>query len=119
MRPFGASVPPATDATLIALERQFNAVSKELLAVERLYDDRKRYQSHLSPAPEQSTKNARSKENTGDEDLTHQIEMILTRLDPIEQAIMQTQACTIGAERESPSCGPCDVPVLGKLHRST
>jgi hypothetical protein len=68
---FGA--PVAADAALIALERQFKAVFSELLAMERL-----------------------CAENPRNEALTRQIEMVLTRLAPIEQAIMQTQARTIG-----------------------
>ena len=71
---FEASAPSAADAALIALELQFNAISAELLGLERLRSNR---------------------ENTCDEVVTRQIEMILTRLDPIERAIMQTQACTI------------------------
>jgi hypothetical protein len=93
--PFGVSATSAVDAdaALIALERQFNAISTELLALGRLRDDRKRYQ--VAQAPEQSTKKPRGEEHTYDEVVTRQIETILARLDPIERAIMQTQACTI------------------------
>ncbi|WP_407156551.1 hypothetical protein [Bradyrhizobium sp. STM 3557] len=74
-----ALVPPAADAALIALERQFSAAFAELLALERLRNDR----------------NPPGGKSTSDEFVTRQIEMILARLDPIERAIMQTQARTI------------------------
>lgn len=92
---FQTSVSPAADATLILLEQQFHAISAELLSVERLCGDRRECQSRFPHAPKYSRKSASSEENTPDEALTRQIEMILARLDPIEQAIMQTQARTI------------------------
>jgi hypothetical protein len=94
---FGASTPsaPDADAALIALEQQFDTISAELLALERLRDDRTRYQDPAIQALEQSTKEPRGRDHACDEVVTRQIETILTRLDPVERAIMQTQACTI------------------------
>ena len=83
------------DAALIALEQQFNAISAELLALGRLRHDRKRYQGPDTQAPEQSTKEPCGGEHTCDEIVTRRIETVLARLDPIERAIMQTQAGTI------------------------
>jgi hypothetical protein len=83
------------DAALIALEQQFNATYAELLALEQLRHDRKRYQGPAAQAPEQSTNEPRGEEHTCDEAVTRQIETVLARLEPIERAIMQTQACTI------------------------
>jgi hypothetical protein len=50
-----ATSPREGDSRLLALERQFNAISAELLALERLRHDQKRYQSSATQAPEQST----------------------------------------------------------------
>jgi hypothetical protein len=93
---FGVSAPSAADADapLIALEQQFNTISTELLALERLRDDLWRYRDPATQAPEQSTKPPRGGERANAE-VTRQIETILARLDPIERAIIHTQACTI------------------------
>jgi hypothetical protein len=95
--PFRASAVSATDAdaVLLALEREFNAISGELLALERLRHDRKTYQRPAVQAPEQATKEPQGEEHTCDELVSRQIERVLARLDPIERAIMQTQARTI------------------------
>jgi hypothetical protein len=90
-----------SDSRLLALERQFNAISGELLALERVRHDRKIFQRPAAQAPEQAMMEPRGEEHTCDEDVTRQIESVLARLDPIERAIMQTQARTIaglGAE---------------------
>ena len=90
--PFGASAGFAAEAdvALLALERRFNAISAELRALERLRHDRKTYQRPVAQAPEQVTM-----EPCGEEVVTRQIETVLASLDPIERAIMQTQARTI------------------------
>jgi hypothetical protein len=89
------SAPPSLegDTRLLALERQFNTISAELLALERLRN-RRRHQ-RAAQGSEQSTEKTRLEEHTCDEVVTRQIETVLARLDPIERAIMQTQACTI------------------------
>jgi hypothetical protein len=94
--PFGMSAASASDAdaVLLALERRFNAISAELVALDRLRRD-KRYPGPAAQAPEQSTKEPRDGEYVSDEVVNRQIETVLARLDPIERAIMQTQACTI------------------------
>ncbi|MGJ4973251.1 hypothetical protein ACQR1N_32835 [Bradyrhizobium sp. HKCCYLRH1073] len=81
-----ATAPYDSDAALIALGQQFNAISTELLALERLRGNQEAAQ-HSG-----QTLNG---ETACDEIAVRQIEMILTRLDPIERAIMQTPACTI------------------------
>jgi hypothetical protein len=92
----GSATPPLEeDSRLLALERQFDAVSAELLTLERLRHDRNGYRSPLVQPPGQSAQAQRGGEHTCDEVVTRQIETVLTRLDPIERAIMQTQACTI------------------------
>lgn len=95
-RSAGSGPPPLeNDSRLLALERQFTAVSAELLALEQLRQDRKTYQHPAAQTPEQATKEPRAKEHTYDEIVTRQIERVLARLDPIERAIMQTEARTI------------------------
>jgi hypothetical protein len=95
--PFGASAVSAADAdaALLALERRFNAISAELLALGRLRHHRKTYQRPAAQAPEQATKEPRGEEHICDDVVTRQIETVLASLDPIERAIMQTQARTI------------------------
>ncbi|NPV22115.1 hypothetical protein [Bradyrhizobium aeschynomenes] len=93
--PLNGPASSASDAALIALELQFNAISAELLSLEQLRDDRTRCLDSALEGPGQLLKRPGSQSNTSDESITSQIEMVLTRLDPIERAIMQTQACTI------------------------
>jgi len=95
--PFGVSAASAADADagLLALERRFNGIFAELLALDRLRRDRKRYQGSAAQAPQQSTKEPGDGEYICDEVVTRQIETVLASLDPIERAIMRTQACTI------------------------
>ena len=57
-----------SDAALVALEKRFNVLTIEL---------------------------DRDRGEVGQEALTKEVESILTRLDPIERAIMETPACTI------------------------
>jgi hypothetical protein len=90
-----ATASPADDSPLLALEKQFNAISAELLAVERSRRDQKRYPSPTAHPPERSTIESRVGEHSFDEVVTQQIESVLARLYPIERAIMQTPACTI------------------------
>jgi hypothetical protein len=90
-----ATASPADDSPLLSLEKQFNAISAELLAVVQLCRDQKRYQGPAASPPEQSTIESRVGEHTYDEGVTQQIESVLARLQPIERAIMQTPACTI------------------------
>ena len=88
-----ATTSSAEDSSLLALEKQFNIISEELLVVERSRHDRKRCQSPA--AQPRSTFDSRVGEHTCDELVTQQIESVLTRLYPIEWAIMQTPASTI------------------------
>jgi hypothetical protein len=90
-----ATAPPADDSPLLALEKQFNAISAELLAMERLCRHQKRYQGPAAQPPEQLTIESRVGEHTYDEGVTQQIESVLARLQPIELAIMRTPAYTI------------------------
>jgi hypothetical protein len=91
-----SAIPPLEDdSRLIALETQFNTISAELLALERLRHDQRRYQATAAEGSEQSTGETRLEEHAFDELVTRQIEPILARLYPIERAIMQTPACTI------------------------
>jgi hypothetical protein len=79
------------DSPLLALEKQFNAITAELLAVKRLRRHQKR-----NPGPaEQSTIEPCVEEHTHDAVMTEQIESGLARLHPIERAIMQTPARTM------------------------
>jgi hypothetical protein len=87
--------PTEDDSRLLALERQFNAISAELLALDRLRHDQRRLQGAVTQHPEQSTGETSLEEYTCDEAVTRRIEPILARLYPIERAIMQTQARTI------------------------
>jgi hypothetical protein len=91
-----ATTSPPGDSPLLALEQQFNAITAELLVVERLRSDKKRSHGPSAQPYEQTTIESRVEEHTYDEVVTQQIiESILARLYPIERAIMQTPACTI------------------------
>jgi hypothetical protein len=86
---------------LLVLEKQFNAISAELLAMQRLRSNQNRYRSPAAHPPEQATietgVGTGVGEHTFDEFATQRIESILARLYPIEQTIMRTPACTIAA----------------------
>ncbi len=90
-----ATASPGDDSPLLALEKQFNAISAELLAVERLHRDQKSYHGPAAQSPERSTIESCAGEHTHDEVMTEQIESVLARLHPIERAIMQTPARTM------------------------
>jgi hypothetical protein len=94
--PFGISAAFATDAdaALIALEQQFNAISAELLTLQQLSSDAGRCRSAEHP-PEPVHIEAYAQKQNHDKVGTGRIEAILTRLDPIERAIMATPASTI------------------------
>jgi hypothetical protein len=83
------------DSSLLALETQFDVISAELLAVERLRHDPERCQSPKLEPPGQSASDSHFGERTNDELVTQQIESILARLYPIERAIIRTPARTI------------------------
>ena len=83
------------DSRLLALERQFNAISAELLALDRLRHDQRRRQGAAAQRPEHSAEETSFEERTCDEAVTRRVEPILARLYPIERAIMWTQAHTI------------------------
>jgi hypothetical protein len=70
---------------------QFNAISAELLAVERLRRDQERNRGTAA----RSTIGSCVGEHTHDAFMTEQVESVLARLHPIERAIMQTPAHTI------------------------
>ena len=78
------------DAALLALEKRFNALAAELAIVQR---------ANCEPGVSRSLRSFDRKiehlDEEGCEALTRQVEPILTRLYPIERAIMQTPACTI------------------------
>jgi hypothetical protein len=72
--------PAGEDSTLLALERQFNEITADLLTAQRANE----------------VLVARSIPRRYDNGVnTKQVEAILERLYPIERAIMQTPACTI------------------------
>src|SRR5882724_11140198 len=112
----GTTASSADDSPLLALERQFNTISGELLAVQQLRRNQNRSHSPAAHSPEQATIEP-GVEHTFDELATRRIESILVRLDPIERAIMETSvhACWIG--RESTPRSQCAVPVLGNAYR--
>ena len=85
----------AGDSSLLALETQFDVISAELLAIERLRHDPERCQSPKSELPGHSASDSHFGEHTSDGFVTQRIELILARLYPIERAIMQTPAHTI------------------------
>jgi hypothetical protein len=86
---------PVDDSPLLALEKQFNATLSELLALERLAHNQKRYRSPAARLPVQSTIDSYVGCFSFDENATQQLESVLARLYPIECAIMQTPARTI------------------------
>jgi hypothetical protein len=86
--PSGVAAAFAADAALIALERQFNVISAELLDLQQLCSDPRCHRS-AERSPEPLLVEACVQKQTG------QMEAILTRLDPIERAIMATPARTI------------------------
>jgi hypothetical protein len=90
-----ATTPLENDSRLLALEQQFNAISAELLALERLRHGQRKRQVADAQGSEQSTVGTRLEEHASDESVTCRIEPVLARLYPIERAIMQTPACTI------------------------
>jgi hypothetical protein len=90
-----ATASPGDDSPLLALEKQFNAIIAELLAVERLFRDQKRNPGPAARSPERSTIESCVGEHTHDAVMTEQIDSVLARLHPIERAIMQTPARTM------------------------
>ena len=90
-----ATASPGDDSPLLALEKQFNAITAELLALERLCRDQKRNRGPTARSPEGSTIASCVGEHTHDAVMTEQIESVLARLHPIERAIMQTPARTM------------------------
>jgi hypothetical protein len=92
----GSAPPPLeNDSRLLALEGQFNTISAELLALERLRHAQRKRQGAAAQESEQSTEETRLEEHACDEAVTRRIEPVLARLYPIERAIMRTPACTI------------------------
>jgi hypothetical protein len=87
------TTPEADDSALLALEKQFNVISSELLAVQSSSGDRGKCVG--APLAGRSTADSRVERHNDDELETQQIESILARLSPIERAIMQTPARTI------------------------
>jgi hypothetical protein len=85
---------PEADSPLLALELQFDALSAQLHALESTRRDRKRSQPAAAES-EQSQGNTHLDEQFSDEAATCRIEEVLAHLYPIEQAIVQTRACTI------------------------
>lgn len=94
--PVGVSAASAADAdaALIALEQQFNAISAELVALQQLSSDAG-WRGSAERPPEPVHMEAYAQKQTHDKVGTARIEAILTRLDPIERAIMAAPACTI------------------------
>jgi hypothetical protein len=87
------ALPPADDdAGILTLEMQFNALLMELLAAQKASGE-------LATCPDQHSlvQNSVQAVNAGTdhEARTRQVEAILARLSPIEQAIMATPALTI------------------------
>ena len=90
-----ATASSGDDSPLLALEKQFNAITAELLALERLCRDQKRNRGPTARSPEGSTIASCVGEHTHDAVMTEQIESVLARLHPVERAIMQTPARTM------------------------
>ncbi|MGA7807540.1 hypothetical protein [Bradyrhizobium sp.] len=90
-----ATASPGDDSPLLVLEKQFNTISAELFAIERLRRDQKRNHGPAGQSPERSTIESCVEEQTHDAVMTEQIESVLARLHPIERAIMQTPAHTM------------------------
>lgn len=76
------------DSTLLALERQFDAITADLLAV---HNELAACSASQACGQRTDEAPARCNEETG----AKRVEAILARLAPIEQAIMQMPACTI------------------------
>jgi hypothetical protein len=101
--------PTGDDSALLALERQFNEAAADLVAAQRASDalaacsaSRSSDQStsgELATCPDQHSLVQDSVQavsaGTDHEAQTRQVEAILARLSPIEQAIMATPALTI------------------------
>ena len=83
--------PTADDSALLALERQFNEVAADLVAAQRASDALAACSASRSSDQCSEWPRARANDETG----TTQVEAILARLSPIEQAIMATPAVTI------------------------
>ena len=90
-----ATASSVDDSPLLALEKQFDAISAELLAVQRLRRNQNRSRTPAAHPPEEATIESGVGEHTFDEFATQRIESVLARLYPIEQAIMRTPASTI------------------------
>jgi hypothetical protein len=88
------TTPEADDSPLLALERRFNIISAELLAVQSAGGHPGRYRPTQPPGRLIAETRVEA-HNHYDEVATQQIEAILARLSPIERAIMQTPARTI------------------------
>jgi hypothetical protein len=79
------------DAALLALEKRFNVLAAELATIQRANRE-----PGVSAGPRSFDRGVEHpREEVGCEALTRQVEAILARLYPIEQAIMQTPASTI------------------------
>ena len=86
-----AAKPEDDDARLFVLEGQLNYLVNELIAAQKAGEE-----SSIHPDPQSLVKNSISADaESNNEATTKQIEAILARLYPIEQAIMQTPARTI------------------------
>jgi hypothetical protein len=83
--------PAGDDSTLLALERQFNEIAADLLAAQCANDEMAACSAQRSSGQSTERPRARSDDEAG----MKQVEAILARLYPIEQAIMHTPACTI------------------------
>jgi hypothetical protein len=87
------TTPEADDSPLLALEKQFDVISAELLAAKSAGAHRARRPAQ--PPGRLIADRPVGAHNHYDEVATQQIEAILARLSPIERAIMQTPAHTI------------------------
>jgi hypothetical protein len=83
--------PANDDSALLTLERQFNEVAADLLAVQRVRGELAACSVSRSSEPRSELLRQESSEEVS----TRQVETILARLDPIERAIMATPARTI------------------------
>jgi hypothetical protein len=86
--------PKSGDGALLALEKQFNAIAGELLTFQRECNERMVTRS-AEQSPDQGAVHQQVCNRSDDEAAMRQTEAILTRLDPIERAIMATPARAI------------------------
>lgn len=87
-----AFAPTNDDAGLLTLEVQFDDLINELFAAQEASSDSLIFPDEQLPVQDSSQRDI---DDESDREIRREIEGILARLYPIEQAIMQTPACTV------------------------